>query len=149
MQRKHEERAFLDTLALLYPEFPDGRIIPSESPDFIIRSGKKHTTGIEVTLLTKKEYNWLEGKALHFLPSLSRDHLVEMIRYKEEKIGLYRSKKLNEIWLLIIAKGLSNPAHFNITNQLENWHIDSSFDRVLLIELKRNRLVEVYRDPNS
>lgn len=101
--RKQEERAYLDTLALLYPGFPDGRIMASESPDFVIRSGPRQATGIEITRMTRKDFNWL----------------------------------------LIIVKGFSNPGPFNIHNQLQNWHIESSFDRVLLIDLEKNLLYPV------
>ena len=141
--RKQEERAYLDTLALLYPGFPDGRIMASESPDFVIRSGPRQATGIEITRMTRKDFNWLEGRAGYFLPLLTRDQLVEKIRTKEEKLELYRKKRLHEIWLVIIVKGFSNPGPFNIHNQLQNWHIGSSFDRVLLIDLEKNLLYPV------
>jgi hypothetical protein len=141
--RKQEERIYLDTLALLYPAFPRGKIIASESPDFVVRSGLRQVTGIEITQMTRREFNWLEGRRGHFLPRLTREQLVELIRYKEDKLALYMRKKLSQIWLVIVAKGFSNPAPYNIRNQLESWHIESRFDRVIMIDLRKNQLYMV------
>ncbi|MCY1721381.1 hypothetical protein OU798_13580 [Prolixibacteraceae bacterium Z1-6] len=51
-----EERKQLEVLLMHYfrachPEFPSGRAVPSESPDFIVKMKNKHLLGIELTRL--------------------------------------------------------------------------------------------------
>ena len=45
-----------------YPDFPKGRIIKSESPDFIVRNGPKYKIGIELVQLI--EIMLVRGKDL-------------------------------------------------------------------------------------
>lgn len=45
--KKVRERQFLDEFSSNYPEFPAGKIIDSESPDFLIEQSTKHI-GIEI-----------------------------------------------------------------------------------------------------
>jgi len=54
--RKQEERAYLDTLALLDPGFPDGRIMASESPDFVIRTGSSFDRVLLIDLEKNRLY---------------------------------------------------------------------------------------------
>mgnify|MGYP006280057259 CR=1 FL=1 len=46
-----EEKLIMQYLREDYHEFPQGKLIKSESPDFILRSSRKSNTGIEMTRL--------------------------------------------------------------------------------------------------
>ena len=35
--KKQTEALFMDFFRTIYPEFPKGKLIPSESPDFIVK----------------------------------------------------------------------------------------------------------------
>ncbi len=61
-------------------------------------------------------------------------NIQRSISRKEEKIRLYRRKRLGQYWLIIIAHGFRGPASFNLGNHLEKMEIYSSFDRIFLFE---------------
>ncbi len=144
-EQKKEERGYLDLFSTLSPQMPEGRIIPSESPDFIIREERKKKWGVEVTRLTRQQYHDRQGQ-LHS-PELRKEALTEVITMKEEKLYLYRRKNLLQIWLLIVVDGFDTPASFNIFNQITNWQIESEFDAVFLLELSRERVYEIKPPP--
>ncbi len=50
-EKKQIERVLLEGFRNFYPEFPKGKPVPSESPDFIIRTESNHYLGIELTRL--------------------------------------------------------------------------------------------------
>jgi hypothetical protein len=141
-EHKSGERKSLDLLIRLYPEFPKGRILPAESPDFIISSGDRRLTGIELTRFTRAHPESFNA-ASHFTPELSREALLEVVQAKEKKLHLYLRHKLQAIWLLILVSKISQSSSFNIRNQLSNWHIQSAFDRVLLLDLSREVIYDV------
>lgn len=140
-ERKQEERAALELLAGMDPLFPRGRIRAGESPDFIVWTGRREKTGIEVTRLTRPDSAAFVDSG-HFTPRLTRELLEERIRAKETRLPLYRQKKLARIWLLILASGFSNSRAFNVSNQLDAWELQSDFDRVILLDQSVERLYE-------
>lgn len=81
----------MDLLRSQYSGFPPGRIIPSESPDFVLQTGRHYRIGIEITRLTK-------GPISALLPSAQSNRFtLQDINYamsrKEEKRTLYQKKK--------------------------------------------------------
>ncbi len=50
--KKLEERIILEFFSHALDDFPEGKILDSESPDFIIKETKKRSLGIELTRLT-------------------------------------------------------------------------------------------------
>jgi hypothetical protein len=145
--KKREEREYLDLLIDLYPGFPAGRVIHSESPDFIVQSTRKQKTGIELTRLTRTEGDHFEGSG-HFHPDFSLDSLQELLNCKESKIGLYKTKGVEKIWLVILVNGFSQSPAFNINNQLERWRPETTFDALLILDLSLQRIYEV-KSPSS
>lgn len=133
--KKDAERAFLDLVSELYAGFPSGKIVSSESPDFIIQSGPKKKIGVELTRYDRPGFS----------PRLSKSTLLELIRSKEQKLRIYQNKRLSGIWLVILADGFSNSPVFNFRNQLENWKIESRFDTVLLLDLMGEKVYDLYR----
>jgi hypothetical protein len=52
-----QEYIIIDNFRKHYPQFPKGKLIKSESPDFILKTGAKHTIGIELTSLPYSKYS--------------------------------------------------------------------------------------------
>lgn len=140
--KKREEKRCLDLLIKLYPDFPRGRIVPGESPDFIIRSTTKRKTGVELTRYTRNGDGKYPGES-HFHPELSRDSLVELLESKEEKLALYRKKRLDQIWLVILVSSFTHSSSVNVHNQLARWKIRSAFDSILIMDLSLEKVYEV------
>lgn len=80
--KQEEEKQLLRYFASCYEAFPKGRIIKTESPDFIIQKSRHHRIGIELTKL----YLFKAADQLHFVPS-----------YNEEKMQLIEAVK-QRLW---------------------------------------------------
>jgi hypothetical protein len=69
--KKQVEWAVMEYFRKLYPEFPAGKLIAGESPDFLIAVNTKTETGIEVTRLVPDpsfhKGNWLENNSTGIL----------------------------------------------------------------------------------
>lgn len=141
-KRKLEEREYLDQLVRLYPGFPQGRIISSESPDFIVYTKGRRKTGIELTRLTRNDGSPYRSDN-HFKPDFSVESLQELIRCKEAKLELYRKKSVQGVWLLILVNGFSHSSAFNIRNHLEKWKPETSFNAVLVLDLILQKVYEI------
>ncbi|MCB0807308.1 MAG: hypothetical protein KDC05_16035, partial [Bacteroidales bacterium] len=93
MDQKEEEKLVMAMFRKSYSEFPKGRLIPSESPDFILKTGRHQSIGIELTRISDLS------------AELHAEIRMAIIR-KIEKHLLYQTKVFNEIWLLIYADDL-------------------------------------------
>ena len=83
--KKNKEKLIIDQFRQDFPEFPKGRLVASESPDFILRISPKHAIGIELVRVT-----------VHNKPGISVFHKIDnIILSKEDKLPLYRKKRLN------------------------------------------------------
>ncbi len=138
---KANERRIVQQFAKLYDDFPKGKLIASESPDFLVRPSVRKLIGIELTELAGQDFVNHTGSLLH--PTEVLDRVQETIAAKEEKLVLYRQKKLFEIWLLIHVQTLTAEINFNVKNKLENFPFNSGFDRVFLLEAGKPLLVEL------
>lgn len=141
-KRKQEEREYLDQLIRLYPGFPQGRILSSESPDFIVYTKGKQKTGIELTRLTRNDGPPYRDDD-YFKPDFSVKSLQDLIRSKESKMELYRKKGVKGVWLLILVNGFSHSPAFNIRNHLEKWKPETSFNAVLVLDLILQKVYEI------
>jgi hypothetical protein len=128
-ERKTEEewtvmRYFMDK----YADFPRGKLVKSESPDFLLMVNRRYTIGIELTQL---ETEGVEISSVGVLEVLLKEAIVR----KEEKIGLYNKKILNEIWLIISTSTLALPSDSQVEVHLDRMRFDSGFDRLYLLDL--------------
>lgn len=139
---KTKERKALDALIRLYPAFPKGRIRNTESPDFIVHTGRKRKTGIELTRLTRSE-EMLISPDDRFHPAFSLDSIQQLITFKETKLGLYRKQQLEQIWLVILVEDFDLPPAFNIHNHLDHWNLRTSFQAVLILHLSLQKVYEI------
>jgi hypothetical protein len=139
---KKEERIQLEQLIRLYPGFPDGHIALSESPDFIVHTSRTRRTGIELTRWTVSgEGPFKDGEL--FTPPYSMEMLGRLIQKKEALLSLYKKRRLERIWLVILVNGFTHSPAFNLQNHLENQNIQTGFDAILLFDLVRSKVYEI------
>ena len=147
-----EEEHVIELFRIEYPYFPKGKLLKSESPDFILEENPKTSIGIELTKLhgptirkedsaTKKPSNGYQT------PAFTKENFEYTIHAKDEKLHIYQRKMLNQIWLLIIANLNENPVSFNWSNQLKNWNFVSGFHKIFLLEMKSRKVFEL-NNPN-
>lgn len=55
--KKQSEINYLNFFRELYPDFPRGKLVAGESPDFMVRSTRGNHTGIEITSLYRNHSN--------------------------------------------------------------------------------------------
>jgi len=142
-----EEEYIIGLFRLEYPDFPKGKLLKTESPDFILKENPKTSIGIELTKLhgpsVKKEKSHYSPSSGYQPPEFSKENIEFTISAKDEKLPLYQQKKLNQIWLLITANLEESPVSFNLNNKLENWNFFSGFQKVFLFELKTRKVYEL------
>ena len=123
-----EEKRVFHSFQKAFTDFPKGRIIKSESPDFILKTGPKKVIGIELVQLILDE----------------TENLFEKISYllhkKEEKLRIYQKKRLNSYWLIIYIDSLDELIAFNLSNKISALQFESAFDRVFLYEIKKGKI---------
>ena len=237
--KKQLELLLINYLRSSYPDFPKGKIVSSESPDFIVKSKPAKKIGIElVRLAPEKLFNHLsdndfrnelinevrelferssnlklfvkicfsEKKAINeerllsvsailanrirstvgnknhrsfFFRSLNATELPDgieqvlivhhpemeesvweeannlgisenvvadlkrAISLKEEKLLLYRKKKLDAYWLLVLTDQLRNVKSSNVVNRIFSESFKSQFGKVLLFDLMRTSVYEI------
>jgi len=104
-----------------YLQFPKGKLIKTESPDFILRVNRRKRIGIE---LTRLDYLLKDVTNKNELSGLLRI----LIAQKEEKLPLYRKNRLSEYWLIVSSDSLK-------IGLPEHLILNSKFDKVFLIDL--------------
>ena len=143
IEKAIEEKICLDLFAKSYKTFPKGKIIKTESPDFIVKINQKKTIGIEITKLHHTDYKDLNRgyKMLEAMPHKIIDFLEQTISIKEDKLELYKKKMINSFWL-IITVDLLKFDNFMI-NSIQNWQNKSQFNKVFLFELFNKNIFEL------
>lgn len=145
--QKATEKFYLDQLIRLYPGFPHGRIVQSESPDFLIYATPRRITGIELTRLTRNNGTSFVGED-HFHPGFSMESIQQLVLNKEAKMELYRKKGVEGVWLVILVDGFSQSPSFNVRNHLDHWDLSTSFKAVLILDLSVPVVYEI-KSPGS
>jgi hypothetical protein len=143
-----EEMTIMQQFRNSYAEFPKGKLIKSESPDFIVKKTPKIAIGIELTKLHgptihKLKTHYPSKIKVYQAPELNRENIEFTIYAKNEKLQIYQQKRLNSIWLLITADLAESPVSYNYSNKLENWSFISGFEKVFLFELKERKVFEL------
>jgi len=143
-----EEMLIMEQFRNRYHKFPKGKLVKSESPDFIMKETAKTSIGIELTKLHgptvfKFKTHYPRQIIGYQSPEFNRENIEYTINAKNEKLYLYQRKMLNQIWLLITADLDESPVSYNLSNKLENWNFYSGFQKVLLFELKTRKVFEL------
>ena len=121
MNQKEEEKLVMSIFRKKFEDFPKGKLISSESPDFILKVNPKKSIGIELTRLSEYE-NLVEA-------------LVDSMDKKEKKISLYQGQGFVKLWLVIYSDDLSRKNSYNFINKISNLSFQTSFDKVFLFDL--------------
>lgn len=129
MNQKDEEKLIIQHFRKKWPDFPKGRLVPSESPDFILKISPRRSIGIELTRMED-----------------DRDPvaaILKALQKKEEKIPNYTHMHLSELWLIIHADDVFDRISYNFESKIGNLRIPGSFQRVFLFDLFSNRIVDI------
>ena len=115
------------------PDFPKGKLKEGESPDFILRLSPRLNIGIElsrITSLNKPETGFIQA-------------VLDRIRSKEEKLTIYRKKRLDSYWLLLYVP--DNEYNFSgpLQRQVEQSRIISNYDRIYLLFADKKKIVQI------
>lgn len=143
-----EEEYIIELFRNEYTDFPKGKLLKTESPDFILKESPKTNIGIELTKLhgpsSSKENTHFTNRIRGFqTPEFTKENIEFTINAKGEKLPIYQRKMLNQIWLLITADLTESPASFNLINKLENWNFFSGFHKIFFLELKTRKVFEL------
>lgn len=130
MNKKDEEKLIMQYFRESLKDFPNGNLIPSESPDFILKISPKKSIGIELTRLDP------------FAVSL-KEKITATLKNKSDKYKLYQQKNMIAIWLLIHTDFIEGSKSYNVHNKLNNWKFESKFDKVFLFDLFEKRIEQL------
>ncbi len=141
LEQKEQEYRTFNLFRDLLPNFPNGRIVQNESPDFLVRMNARKTIGIELTELRGQDFYDRQGQYSH--PEAIKEQIETTIRAKEDKIYLYQKSKPYQLWLLIHLESFNNKIRYNFKDKIERWSFSAAFDRVFLLEIQTQKLLEI------
>ena len=124
----------LDRFRGSFPDFPKGRIIRSESPDFILKQTPKKSIGIEIMALPSARYD-LNGDQKNRLI----EDIVMSVSKKEEKLVSYRKKWAGAYWLGLYADLIDNKG-IDLWVELTGRKLRSNFDHVFVFDLFEGKI---------
>ena len=133
MNQKEEENFVIQYFREIYFDFPNGKLMQSESPDFILKNGPKKLMGIELTRLDPNA-------------SSLKEKIETTLLNKNDKIRLYQQKKLNAVWLIIHVDFIEESKSYNIQNKMNNWIFITEFDKVFLFDLFEKRVYHLFQE---
>ncbi len=139
--QKEQEYYTFSIFRDLFDEFPKGKIIQNESPDFLVRLNRRTSIGIELTEL--RGQNFYDQQGHYANPQNIKSQIVNTIRAKEEKIYLYQKHKTSQLWLLIHIGSFENKINFNLKDKIERWKFETEFSKVFLLEIEAQQLYQV------
>ncbi|MEZ5083981.1 MAG: hypothetical protein R2750_11115 [Bacteroidales bacterium] len=128
MNQKEEEKLVMSLFRKKFEDFPKGKLVASESPDFTLKVGRHNTLGIELSRLVDEQMA---------LPERIKTSLSKKI----EKLELYQKKVFNQIWLILYVDEYSGilPAK---TMEIE-MDQTQKFNRQFLFDLFSMKIVEI------
>jgi len=124
VNKKAEEWTVIRYFREQYASFPKGKLVKSESPDFILKLNRKKRIGIELTRLDHAG----SGAEL----------LAELLYKKEDKLRLYKKRLLSEYWLVIFTESTDLEDILECAGRQT-----SSFDKVFIFELFSGKVAEI------
>ena len=140
-EQSQEELRIIRSFIKEYADYPGGRLLKSESPDFILKINSKTSIGIELTRIKPPVSLHRTYKSQDIV--LNKEILEQTIAGKEEKLPIYRKQQLDRIWLVITCEGIENRTNFNLQNKIQNWQIDTEFHRVFLFDTAIPRIFDI------
>lgn len=131
-QHKEEKKVF-EAFRMTFSDFPKGKILKSESPDFILKKSIKYAFGVELTRVI------LENSTAEFF----HEAITSIIEKKEEKLSIYKKKRLNEYWLIIYAPYLESILPNSILGKIESHGFQTDFNKLFLFDLAAKKIWEL------
>ena len=138
--KKIEESAIIELFRDQYTDFPKGLLYASESPDFILSLGIRKKIGVEITRLHHK----ISGSDPYSFENISACLLL-----KEEKLGLYKKKKLQEYWLIIFVRDPAYKPRYNLSNKLLVWEFETNYNKVFIFNAMEGNVFELQKKPQG
>jgi hypothetical protein len=130
MNHKEEEKLVIQLFRKSFADFPKGRLISSESPDFILIINRHTRLGIELTQIDRGRHN-LIGK------------IKARIEAKNKKISLYRTATTGLQWLVIYVEDLQTVTSLNLKTKLENICFPSDFQKIFFFDLFSREVFQI------
>lgn len=121
-----------------WPEFPKGKLIRFESPDFVLRVNPKFSIGIELTRIEPPVDN--NPRKLR-----TREIIEAAINRKEEKLKLYKRNNLSAYWLVLALNDSINSGNLLLPANFCSFEFEYSFHKVLLFLLKEQRVIDLIK----
>ena len=115
-----------------YKEFPKGKLVGSESPDFILKITPRKSIGIEITKIGRPNSPEQTGNKL-----TSKDVLLAVkkaVAKKESKCKLYEKNRFYNTWLLLTMESATQEIVEFLSELADRWEPDTGFDRVFLMD---------------
>lgn len=132
MKQKEEEWLVINYFRDNFRDFPPGKLIRSESPDFLIRQKANQSVGIELTCLLE------DGESL-------LENIETSVRKKNRKLLLYRHLKPAELWLIIYTDDLATKYRGNFKNLLANHAFGSEYTVTFLFDLFEKSIYPLHK----
>lgn len=136
LDRKPDEAAAIALLRQSMPAFPKGKLVASESPDFILIVSRRESIGIEITRIDPSTECPPDQEMKPIAKQwLNLSTILSTIDRKEEKRAIYQRKKLSQLWLVIVTGfDMISPAK-RIPPNLDRMKISSTtFQRIILVD---------------
>lgn len=130
MTQKEEEKLVMQMFRKSYADFPKGRLVISESPDFILIINRHTRLGIELTQIDRGHHN-LIGK------------IKARIEAKNKKISQYRTATTGMHWLVIYVEDLQTVTSLNLKTKLENIYFPSDFQKIFFFDLFSREVFQI------
>ncbi len=134
--KKTEELVVLELFRDRWKEFPKGKLNVAESPDFILCLSPRNKIGIELTRLHQ-----------HFPDAdpFAYENILACLQGKEEKLRLYRRKRLQEYWLIIAVLDPAYRPGYNLQNKLVARRFISGYNKIFIFNLLDGKIIELQK----
>ena len=138
ISKSDEESSVISRFIKAYPSFPKGKLLKSESPDFILKLNPKKSIGIELTRLFMPGDSGDPRNPVFFA-----DLIISCLRRKEDKMALYRKKRIDFYWLIILTDPATTLLTESSVSRLFDLQPSTSFHKVFLFGTADGKLVEL------
>ncbi|MDD5509094.1 MAG: hypothetical protein PHD25_12350 [Bacteroidales bacterium] len=118
------------------PDFPKGRLVKSESPDFKLWIAPGRFIGIELTRIRPPSYPDPVPGFLDF--RYAWQQFISTLESKEKKTDAYRKQNPCSLWLIIFADYSEAHAIDRIFKTISYSHINTKFDRIHFFDLDQH-----------
>jgi hypothetical protein len=127
--QKSEEMIVMQHFKEQYSKMPKGKLVPFESPDFLLKRSAKKWIGIELTSI---------GNPGQVEQSFVKQ-ICEIIDKKQQKAKSYNHKQVQELWLIVIADFISKMEENSLTSIMLT-NNDYDYTKIFFFDLFTNNI---------